>query len=57
VFTIYRVVGLPTAVYEPTPYSIGGPDELVTLDDFYATARVYALTAFDFLTPPRGDCP
>lgn len=54
---LYCVAGVPTAVYEPTPYSMGGPDEHVTLDDLNAIARVYALTAFDFLTPPGGDRP
>lgn len=52
---LYRAAGVPTAVYGPTPYNMGGPDEHVTLDDLNAIARVYALTAFDFLTALRGD--
>ncbi len=47
---LYRGAGVPTAVYGPTPYNLGGPDEHVTLDDLRALARVYTLTAFDFLT-------
>ncbi len=47
---LYRAAGVPTAVYGPTPYNLGAPDEHVTLDDLRALARVYALTAFDFLT-------
>jgi acetylornithine deacetylase/succinyl-diaminopimelate desuccinylase-like protein len=52
---LYRAAGVPTAVYGPTPYSMGGPDEHVTLEDLSAIARVFALTAFDFLAPRRGD--
>jgi acetylornithine deacetylase/succinyl-diaminopimelate desuccinylase-like protein len=47
---IYRGAGVATAVYGPTPYNMGGPDEHVSLDELYTLARVYALTAFDFLT-------
>ena len=47
---LYRGAGVPTAVYGPTPYNLGGPDEHVTLDDLRVLARVYTLTAFDFLT-------
>lgn len=50
---LYRAAGVPTAVYGPTPYNMGGPDEYVTLDDLTTIARVHALTAFDFLAP-RG---
>ena len=38
-------------------YALGGSDEHVTLDELNGTARVRALTAFDFLSPPRGDRP
>jgi acetylornithine deacetylase/succinyl-diaminopimelate desuccinylase-like protein len=47
---IYRAAGVPTAVYGPTPYNMGGPDEHVSLDELHTLARVYALTAFDFLS-------
>jgi acetylornithine deacetylase/succinyl-diaminopimelate desuccinylase-like protein len=47
---IYRGAGVPTAVYGPTPYNMGGPDEHVRLDELHVLARVYALTAFDFLS-------
>jgi acetylornithine deacetylase/succinyl-diaminopimelate desuccinylase family protein len=47
---LYRAVGVPTAVYGPTPYNMGAPDEYITLADLSAVAHVHALTAFDFLT-------
>ena len=46
---IYRGAGVPTAVYGPTPYNMGGPDEHVHVDELNTLARVYALTALDFL--------
>ena len=47
---IYRGAGVATAVYGPTPYNMGGPDEHVALEELYTLARVYALTALDFLS-------
>lgn len=47
---LYRAAGVPTAVYGPAPHNMGGPDEHVTLDDLHTVARVFTLTAFDFLT-------
>ncbi len=52
---LYRAAGVPTAVYGPTPYGMGGPDEHVTLEDLSAIARVFTLTAFDFLAAHRGN--
>jgi acetylornithine deacetylase/succinyl-diaminopimelate desuccinylase family protein len=47
---LYRGAGVPTAVYGPTPYNMGGPDEHVSVEELQTLSRVYALTAFDFLT-------
>jgi len=46
----YRLAGVPSVVYGPTPYNMGGPDEYVTTDDLFAVFYVHAMTAFDFLT-------
>jgi len=46
----FRMAGVPTIVYGPTPHGMGGPDEWVDLSDLDHVARVHALTAFDLLT-------
>ena len=46
----FRMAGLPTIVYGPTPHGMGGPDEYVEIDELDQIARVHALTAFDILT-------
>ena len=46
----FRMAGLPTIVYGPTPHNMGGADEWVEIAELEAVARVHALTAFDFLT-------
>src|SRR5262249_12415496 len=46
----YRYRGVPSVVYGPVPYGMGGPDEHVTTADLKAVFYVHALTAFDFLT-------
>lgn len=46
----FRMAGLPTVVYGPTPHNMGGADEWVSIAELEAVARVHALTAFDFLT-------
>jgi acetylornithine deacetylase/succinyl-diaminopimelate desuccinylase-like protein len=51
---LYRLAGIPAAVYGPAPYNMGAPDEYVTVDDLTVVARVHALTALDFLSMP-GD--
>ena len=50
----FRMAGLPTVVYGPTPHGMGGPDEWVDPDELDQVARVHALTAFDLL---RDDAP
>jgi acetylornithine deacetylase/succinyl-diaminopimelate desuccinylase-like protein len=45
----YRLAGVPSVVYGPTPHNMGGPDEYVTIDDLAAVFYVHAMTAYDFL--------
>ena len=45
----FRMEGLPTVVYGPTPHGMGGPDEWVDLAELEQVARVHALAAFDLL--------
>jgi len=46
----FRMAGLPTIVYGPTPHNMGGADEWVEIAELEAVARVHALTGFDFLS-------
>ncbi len=48
----FRMAGLPTVVYGPTPHGMGGPDEWVSVAELDQVARVLALTAFDLLQEP-----
>ncbi len=45
----FRMAGLPTVVYGPTPHNMGGADEWAEIAELAAVARVHALAAFDFL--------
>ncbi len=47
---LFRAAGIPTVVYGPTPFNMGGPDEYVLLDDLSVVAQVHANAAFAFLT-------
>ena len=47
---VFRRVGIPTAVFGPTPYGLGGVDEYVTVKDYLDTIRVHALTGLAFLS-------
>jgi succinyl-diaminopimelate desuccinylase len=46
---VFRRAGIPTAVFGPTPYFLGGANEHVTVRDYLDTIRVHALTALAFL--------
>ena len=46
---LYRAAGIPTVVYGPTPYNMGGADEYALVEDLHAVAAVHALAALDFL--------
>ena len=45
----FRMAGIPTIVYGPTPYNMGGADEYALVSDLDVVAQVHALTAFRFL--------
>ena len=45
----FRMLGLPTVVYGPTPHNMGGADEWADIAELEAVAQVHALAAFDFL--------
>lgn len=45
----FRMAGIPTVVYGPTPHNMGGPDEYADIPELGIVSRVHALTAFDFL--------
>ena len=46
---LFRAQQLPTVVYGPTPFGMGGADEYVLVDDLAEVAAVYALAAWDLL--------
>lgn len=50
----YRLAGIPSVVYGPTPHGMGGTDEHVTLSDLQAVFEVHALSAYDYLCPAEG---
>jgi acetylornithine deacetylase/succinyl-diaminopimelate desuccinylase-like protein len=45
----FRMAGLPTVVYGPTPHNMGGADEWVSVAELEAVAQLHALAGFDFL--------
>ena len=46
---VFRRVGIPVAVFGPTPYFMGAANEYITVRDYLDTVRVHALSALDFL--------
>jgi succinyl-diaminopimelate desuccinylase len=46
---LFRARGIPTVVYGPTPFNMGGADEYALADELATVARVHALASFDFL--------
>jgi succinyl-diaminopimelate desuccinylase len=51
---VFRRVGIPVAVFGPTPYGMGAADEYVTVADYLDTVRVHALSALSFLGGTGG---
>jgi len=47
---LYRQAGIPTVVYGPTPFNMGGADEYALVDELHAVATVHALAGLDFLS-------
>ena len=50
----FRMAGLPTVVYGPTPHNMGGADEWVSVAELEAIAQVHALAGFAFLNGENG---
>jgi len=46
---LFRRAGIPTVVYGPTPFNMGGGDEYVLIEELEVVAKVHALAAFAFL--------
>jgi acetylornithine deacetylase/succinyl-diaminopimelate desuccinylase-like protein len=46
---LYRRAGVPTVVFGPTPFNMGGADEYALVDELHAVATVHALTGLVFL--------
>ena len=51
---VFRRVGVPVAVFGPTPYGMGAADEHVTVADFLDTVRVHSLCGLEFPRPDRS---
>lgn len=47
----FRRAGIPTVVYGPAVYNMGGPDEYVETADLFEIARVHAAAVVDMLAP------
>lgn len=47
---LYRIKGIPSVVCGLTPYNMGAADEYVEVEELVALSKIYALTAFDYLT-------
>lgn len=48
----YRLRGVPSVVYGPTPHNMGGPDEFITVGDLRSVFYVHAMCAYDYLRIP-----
>jgi succinyl-diaminopimelate desuccinylase len=46
---LWRLRGVPAAVYGPTPHNMGAPDEYVLVDELIATVKTHVMTAWDYL--------
>ena len=46
---VFRAAGIPTVVYGPTPFNMGGADEYALLDELVSVAAVHALSALRLL--------
>ena len=46
---LFRMKGIPTVVYGPTPNNMGGADEYALVEELHTVAKVHALSALEFL--------
>ena len=44
----FRAAGIPTVVYGPAAYNMGGANESITVDDLLTVARVHAGAIVDY---------
>jgi succinyl-diaminopimelate desuccinylase len=49
---LYRMAGIPTVVYGPTPFNMGGADEYALVEELHHVAVVHALSGLEFLSGP-----
>lgn len=47
---LYRMFDVPSVVFGPTPYNMGGPDEHIRIDELIDVAKVHALAALRYLS-------
>lgn len=47
---VFRAAGIPTVVYGPTPYNMGGADEYALVDELLVVGKVHALTTMMILS-------
>ncbi len=47
---LFHAVDIPTVVFGPTPFNMGGAYEYALIDELHAVATVHALAAFDLLS-------
>lgn len=47
---VFRQAHVPTVVYGPTPFNMGGADEYALLEELEAVASVHALSSISFLS-------
>ena len=46
---LWRYANVPAYVYGPSPASMGGPDEHVSIDEFLHVVRTHVVSAYDYL--------
>ena len=51
---VFRHAGIPTVVYGPTPFNMGGADEYALVDELVTVAAVHALSAIRMTNPAAG---
>lgn len=46
---LWRLRDIPAAIYGPTPYNMGAPDEYVLIDELITVVKTHVLTAWEYL--------
>lgn len=47
---LFRMAGIPSVVYGPTPHNMGGAGEYAGVEELQAVGTVHALASLDFLS-------